>query len=92
MGETRSWGLVLAHWWAELGPKAWLQGPRVPKLVEHLWVGLVPDTASCGIQGVPKQCLPDGGQGWGPAGPRAGTGLLFSWLGLKVTGLWFFWG
>ncbi|KAB1282525.1 hypothetical protein Cadr_000002036 [Camelus dromedarius] len=72
-------GLVLAHWWAESGqvlrlvlvywqaelsPRVWLLGPRIPELVPDCWCG-----GGAGVQDVPKLVLvgmasPGPGPGW----------------------------
>ena len=46
---------MLAHWWAKPDIGVWLQGPEVLELLsDHWWVEPIPDTAGCGVQGVPK--------------------------------------
>ena len=51
-------GLVLDHWWVELGFGMGGCGVRLAGLSDGLWVGgSVPDMAGCGFQGVPKLVL-----------------------------------
>lgn len=48
----------MAHWWVELYPGVWLQGPGVPELLlDCQWMGPVPDTGGSGVQGVLKLVL-----------------------------------
>ena len=96
--EPRVSGLVLAHWWAELG--SGMNGCRAggpqSSVGLLLWgVGAVIYMAGCRFQVVPKLCQPAGGEtvsqvDWlrGPRCPRAGVGLLVGKAGAQgVPGL-----
>ena len=55
---------MVAHQWTELGPRVWLQGPRVPELESDCWwVRLNSDTAGCGVEGILKLMWPCWWQG-----------------------------
>ena len=77
---------MLGYWEAELGPRVWLQDPGILELVSDCWWE-VQFLTQLGMVSRASQNLfwPTSVQGWGPAGPRVESALL--WAGW-VCRLW----
>ena len=75
---------MVAHKWTELGPRVWLQGPRVPELESDCWwVQLNSDTAGGGVWGVLRLVWPCWWQGLRLVSPQADVGPLVGEAGAE---------